>query len=265
MTRTLGTRRRVARSRASRASTRSPGARATPTSTTRTARRTPGRCSATDRPGPRSRRRHESVARSRRRARRAARTRTRRACTRSADGELSRAPAPGVVVPGPGRRRWSSPTRPRGPARRPSGSSCRLRRRAARRASSRPTTPASYTARDTSTRLRRPTSTRGPRRRASRPARSPSTRPTAPRRSTTTRWSRTRRPRSGTVDRLTVYDSNQGGEAVRQSLARLFELRPERRAGGQSQHVGGGFGSKGTPRPNVVAGGDGARGWSAGR
>jgi xanthine dehydrogenase YagR molybdenum-binding subunit len=50
-------------------------------------------------------------------------------------------------------------------------------------------------------------------------------------------------------DRLTVYDSNQGASAVRQTLAKLFDVTEVRVI---SPHVGGGFGSKGTPRPNVV-------------
>ncbi|MFC9969988.1 xanthine dehydrogenase family protein molybdopterin-binding subunit [Spirillospora sp. NPDC127200] len=52
-------------------------------------------------------------------------------------------------------------------------------------------------------------------------------------------------------DRLTVYDSNQGASAVQSALAEVFGLDP-----GQvrvvSPHVGGGFGSKGTPRSSVV-------------
>jgi xanthine dehydrogenase YagR molybdenum-binding subunit len=52
-------------------------------------------------------------------------------------------------------------------------------------------------------------------------------------------------------DRLTVYDSNQGGQAVRNALAKVFRLRPED-VRVVNPHVGGGFGSKGTPRPNVV-------------
>ncbi|MBB5937081.1 xanthine dehydrogenase family protein molybdopterin-binding subunit [Streptomyces zagrosensis] len=52
-------------------------------------------------------------------------------------------------------------------------------------------------------------------------------------------------------DRLTVYDSNQGSTKVRDALATLFELRPEQ-VTVVSEHVGGGFGSKGTPRPQVV-------------
>jgi xanthine dehydrogenase YagR molybdenum-binding subunit len=50
---------------------------------------------------------------------------------------------------------------------------------------------------------------------------------------------------------LTVYDSNQGGQNVVRALATLFGLAP-----GDvrviNPHVGGAFGSKGTPRPNVV-------------
>ncbi|MGW5037506.1 xanthine dehydrogenase family protein molybdopterin-binding subunit [Streptomyces parvulus] len=52
-------------------------------------------------------------------------------------------------------------------------------------------------------------------------------------------------------DRLTVYSSSQGTSAVRAELARLFGL-PEDRITVRSEHVGGGFGSKGTPRPEVV-------------
>ncbi|MEV6289479.1 xanthine dehydrogenase family protein molybdopterin-binding subunit [Streptomyces sp. NPDC051896] len=52
-------------------------------------------------------------------------------------------------------------------------------------------------------------------------------------------------------DRLTVYTSSQGGTTVREVLAQLFEL-PEDRITVVTEHVGGGFGSKGTPRPDVV-------------
>ncbi|MEV4256818.1 molybdopterin cofactor-binding domain-containing protein, partial [Spirillospora sp. NPDC049652] len=52
-------------------------------------------------------------------------------------------------------------------------------------------------------------------------------------------------------DRLTVYDSNQGPTRVRTALAGLLDL-DERNVRVVSPHVGGGFGSKGTPRPNVV-------------
>ncbi|GLY15983.1 xanthine dehydrogenase [Kineosporia sp. NBRC 101677] len=50
---------------------------------------------------------------------------------------------------------------------------------------------------------------------------------------------------------LTVHDSSQGGQPVRKTLAGLFELDPGR-VRVLNPHVGGGFGSKGTPRPNVV-------------
>lgn len=50
---------------------------------------------------------------------------------------------------------------------------------------------------------------------------------------------------------LTLYDSNQGSSTVRDTLAEIFGLEPER-VRVVSPHVGGGFGSKGTPRPNVV-------------
>jgi xanthine dehydrogenase YagR molybdenum-binding subunit len=52
-------------------------------------------------------------------------------------------------------------------------------------------------------------------------------------------------------DRLIVYTSSQGGTTVRSVLAQLFEL-PEERITVVAEHVGGGFGSKGTPRPDVV-------------
>ncbi|MFJ6699075.1 xanthine dehydrogenase family protein molybdopterin-binding subunit [Streptomyces sp. NPDC091272] len=52
-------------------------------------------------------------------------------------------------------------------------------------------------------------------------------------------------------DRLTVHDSSQGASTVRQVLAGLFEV-PEENITVVSEHVGGGFGSKGTPRPQVV-------------
>jgi xanthine dehydrogenase YagR molybdenum-binding subunit len=50
---------------------------------------------------------------------------------------------------------------------------------------------------------------------------------------------------------LTLYDSNQGAAPVQKLLAGLFELEPQQ-VRVISPHVGGGFGSKGTPRPNVV-------------
>ncbi|MFC7817228.1 xanthine dehydrogenase family protein molybdopterin-binding subunit [Streptomyces sp. NPDC057367] len=51
--------------------------------------------------------------------------------------------------------------------------------------------------------------------------------------------------------RLTAHSSSQGTTAVRAELARMFEL-PGDRVTVLAEHVGGGFGSKGTPRPDVV-------------
>ncbi|WP_037676650.1 xanthine dehydrogenase family protein molybdopterin-binding subunit [Streptomyces griseus] len=51
--------------------------------------------------------------------------------------------------------------------------------------------------------------------------------------------------------RLTVHTSSQGSGVVRAVLAQLFEL-DEERITVHAEHVGGGFGSKGTPRPDVV-------------
>jgi xanthine dehydrogenase YagR molybdenum-binding subunit len=53
-------------------------------------------------------------------------------------------------------------------------------------------------------------------------------------------------------DALVVYDSNQGSSSVRRVLAETFELDPER-VHVIAPHVGGGFGSKGQPRPTLVA------------
>jgi xanthine dehydrogenase YagR molybdenum-binding subunit len=50
---------------------------------------------------------------------------------------------------------------------------------------------------------------------------------------------------------LTVYDSNQGVQPVQQALASAFGLEADR-VRVISPHVGGGFGSKGTPRPNAI-------------
>jgi xanthine dehydrogenase YagR molybdenum-binding subunit len=50
---------------------------------------------------------------------------------------------------------------------------------------------------------------------------------------------------------LSLHDSNQGGQEVRQTLAKLFDM-PHEQVHVINSHVGGGFGSKGTPRPNVV-------------
>ncbi len=52
-------------------------------------------------------------------------------------------------------------------------------------------------------------------------------------------------------DGLVVYDSNQGATIVQSTLAGLFGIGPEA-VRVVSPHVGGGFGSKGTPRPTVV-------------
>jgi len=59
-------------------------------------------------------------------------------------------------------------------------------------------------------------------------------------------------------DRLVVHDSNQGSTGVAQTLATLFGLAPEQ-VQVVSTHVGGGFGAKGLPRPNVVLAAMGAR------
>ncbi|WP_406378849.1 xanthine dehydrogenase family protein molybdopterin-binding subunit [Streptomyces sp. NBC_01618] len=50
---------------------------------------------------------------------------------------------------------------------------------------------------------------------------------------------------------LTVIDASQGSTKVRDSLAIAFGLRPQQ-VTVVSEHVGGGFGSKGTPRPQTV-------------
>lgn len=50
---------------------------------------------------------------------------------------------------------------------------------------------------------------------------------------------------------LTLYDSNQGGHPVRQAVAGALGM-PVERVRVISTHVGGGFGSKGLPRPNVI-------------
>ena len=50
---------------------------------------------------------------------------------------------------------------------------------------------------------------------------------------------------------LLVYDSIQGTYGARRTLAEVFELDPKR-VRVIAQHVGGGFGSKGTPRPQAV-------------
>ncbi len=52
-------------------------------------------------------------------------------------------------------------------------------------------------------------------------------------------------------DRLVVHDSTQGSWSEHNTLAEVFGLEPEQ-VRVISPHVGGGFGSKGTPRPQVV-------------
>jgi xanthine dehydrogenase YagR molybdenum-binding subunit len=51
---------------------------------------------------------------------------------------------------------------------------------------------------------------------------------------------------------LTLHDSNQGPYAYRTTIAKTLGLPPEQ-VRVIAQHVGGGFGSKGTPRPHVIA------------
>jgi xanthine dehydrogenase YagR molybdenum-binding subunit len=51
---------------------------------------------------------------------------------------------------------------------------------------------------------------------------------------------------------LTLYDSTQGAYPYQQAVARRFGLDPSC-VRVVSEHVGGGFGSKGTPRPHVIA------------
>jgi xanthine dehydrogenase YagR molybdenum-binding subunit len=53
-------------------------------------------------------------------------------------------------------------------------------------------------------------------------------------------------------DRLTLYDSNQGAFQYQQTVAKRLGLEPEK-VRVVAPHVGGGFGSKGTPRPHVIA------------
>ena len=48
-----------------------------------------------------------------------------------------------------------------------------------------------------------------------------------------------------------LHDSNQGAAAHRATVAEVFGLEPEQ-VRILAPHVGGGFGSKGTPRPNVI-------------
>ncbi|MBV9810793.1 MAG: xanthine dehydrogenase family protein molybdopterin-binding subunit [Solirubrobacterales bacterium] len=50
---------------------------------------------------------------------------------------------------------------------------------------------------------------------------------------------------------VTLFDSNQGVVNVKTTVARAFGLEPDQ-VRVVSPHVGGGFGSKGTPRPHVI-------------
>jgi xanthine dehydrogenase YagR molybdenum-binding subunit len=52
-------------------------------------------------------------------------------------------------------------------------------------------------------------------------------------------------------DELLLYDSNQGVGPVRSAVAKVFGMNPEH-VRVIAPHVGGGFGSKGTPRPHVI-------------
>ncbi|PPF79754.1 xanthine dehydrogenase [Subtercola sp. Z020] len=52
-------------------------------------------------------------------------------------------------------------------------------------------------------------------------------------------------------ERLDVRDSSQGTSSVQQTLSTMFGLDPAN-VRVRSEHVGGGFGSKGSPRPNVI-------------
>ncbi len=52
-------------------------------------------------------------------------------------------------------------------------------------------------------------------------------------------------------DQLTLFDSNQGPSRVARVIAGVFGLRPDQ-VRVITEHVGGGFGGKGQPRPSVV-------------
>ena len=71
------------------------------------------------------------------------------------------------------------------------------------------------------------------------------------RRSTTTRWSRTPRSRVWERRRADALRLDAGRRRRARQLAKLFGLEPEQ-VRVIAEHVGGGFGSKGTPRPHVV-------------
>ncbi|MFC4053441.1 xanthine dehydrogenase family protein molybdopterin-binding subunit [Actinomadura syzygii] len=57
---------------------------------------------------------------------------------------------------------------------------------------------------------------------------------------------------------LLLYDSTQGASSVQSTIAKVFGLDPTQ-VRVIAPHVGGGFGSKGSPRPNVVLAAMGAR------
>ena len=69
---------------------------------------------------------------------------------------------------------------------------------------------------------------------------------------TTTRWSRTRALADWDGGTLTVHDSNQGSCAGARDAGQAVRARAGATCTSPPQHVGGGFGSKGTPRPSVV-------------
>jgi xanthine dehydrogenase YagR molybdenum-binding subunit len=50
---------------------------------------------------------------------------------------------------------------------------------------------------------------------------------------------------------LTVYDSTQGSAPAHETIAKTFGLEPEN-VRVVSPHVGGGFGAKGTVRPQAI-------------
>ena len=68
---------------------------------------------------------------------------------------------------------------------------------------------------------------------------------------TTTRWSRTPPSRCWDGDGLSLYESTQAVGARRPDAGDAFGLEPEQ-VRVISPHVGGGFGSKGTPRPQAI-------------
>ena len=63
--------------------------------------------------------------------------------------------------------------------------------------------------------------------------------------------------RLGRTATLTIYDSTQGAATARDTVAQVLRAGARAACASISQHVGGGFGSKGTPRPQHRARGDG--------